>query len=85
MKNRVSKATRSQYAIYVLDWIFGQPIFSSTNFKKHAGIPKATAQRILSVLCDVGILKVMQYGSGSRPSIFMFPELLNIAEGREIY
>ena len=85
MKNQVSQATRSQYAIYALDWLFEQPIFSSTSFIKTANIPKPTAQRILRVLSNEEILRVLQHGSGSRPSFFIFPELLNIAEGREIF
>lgn len=84
MKYPVIKSTRSQYAIYALDWIFGQPIFSSANFQKYAGIPNRTALRILDVLEKEGILQVLLHKSGRQPTYYLFPKLWNIVEEREI-
>ena len=41
--------THCQYAVQALDWIFGRPIFKSTDFVANAGIPAPTAKRLLAV------------------------------------
>ena len=85
MKSQVVKLTRSQYAIYALDWAFQRPIFRSTDFVMHSRIPKPTARRILKVFRQDGILKVLSEGSGRRPAVLAFPKLLNIVEGRMVF
>ena len=85
MKGRVADVTRSRYAIYTLDWLFEQPIFNSGNFTASAGIPDRTARRLLAALSDHGILRVMRPGNGRRGTILIFPDLLNIAEGRDVF
>jgi Fic family protein len=85
MKPQMADLTRSQYAIHALDWIFERPIFRSSDFVAKAGIPEPTAKRILPVLREAGILKVLQEGSGRRASTLGFPKLLNIAEGHEAF
>jgi len=85
MKQHVVDVTHSQYSIHALDWIFGRPIFRSTLFVAHAGIPEPTAKRILSILREDGMLKAMVEGRGRRASVYSFPELLNLAEGRNVF
>ena len=85
MKGRVADVTRSRYAIYTLDWLFEQPIFNSGSFTASAGIPDRTARRLLAALSDHGILRVMRPGNGRRGTILVFPDLLNIAEGRDVF
>ena len=85
MKDRVAKMTRSQYATRALDWIFERPIFRSTDFMAAADIPRPSAQRILGVLREGGILRVIVPGSGRRATVLVFPALLNIAEGQEVF
>lgn len=85
MKRQVADLTRSQYSIHALDWIFERPVFKSSDFVASAGIPDATAKRILAVLRDANILRVMLEGSGRRAATLCFPTLLNIAEGREAF
>ncbi len=85
MKDQIVNTARSQYAIHALDWIFERPIFRSTDFVAAAGIPKPTARRLLNVLRDREILRVIVPGSGRRAAVFIYPALLNIAEGREIF
>jgi Fic family protein len=85
MKRRVAEITRSRYAIHALDWIFGRPVFSSSDFVAAAGIPAPTARRFLSVLRDGGVLKPLAVGRGRRAAVLVFPALLNIAEGREMF
>jgi Fic family protein len=84
MKHQVADMTHSQHAIRALDWIFGRPIFRSSDFVASAGIPPPSARRILAVLRYGGVLTVVQTGSGRRAARLAFPELINIAEGKDI-
>lgn len=85
MKGQVADATRSQYASRVLDWIFEYPVFNSAPFSTHAGIPARTARRLLAKLVDHGVLRVVQPSNGRRGTILVFPDLLNVAEGRDVF
>lgn len=81
LKPRIQALTRSQYAVQALDWLFGRPIFKSSDFAKDARIPAPTAKRLLSVLGNHDIVRPVLRASGRRAAIFSFPALLNIAEG----
>ena len=85
MKGKVASVTRSQYAIYVLDWIFEYPIFNSSNFAAHGDVPERTARRLLNALRDHDVLRVARAGNGRRGSLLVFPSLLNVAEGRTVF
>ena len=85
MKGQVAEVTRSRYAIHTMDWIFERPIFNSSNFVATAGIPDRTARRLLIALREHGILRVVRGGNGRRGTILVFPKLLNIAEGRNVF
>lgn len=85
MKIRVAEMTRSQYAIRALDWMFQRPIFQATDFSVAAGIPRPSAQRILGVLREGEILRAIVPGRGRRAAVLAFPELLNIAEGQDVF
>ncbi|MCI4626120.1 MAG: Fic family protein [Candidatus Magnetoovum sp. WYHC-5] len=85
MKKDVAGFTHSQYAIYALDWIFGRPIFKSSDFIKQAGIPKPTALRILNVLKEKAILREIKPSRGRRASTLAYIELLTIAEGHDVF
>ena len=81
LKPKVVELTRSQFAIRALDWLFGHPIFRSSDFVASAGIPEQTAKRILKMLREGDVLRVLSQGSGRRATALVFPRLLNIAEG----
>ncbi len=85
MKRTVVESTRSQYAVHALDWIFQYPIFFGSTFVASAEIPRATARRILNVLREAGILRIVVAGSGRRSTLYSFDELLNTAEGQEVF
>lgn len=85
LKRNVVDWTHSQYAVHALDWVFATPIFRSSDFVASAKIPAPTAKRILAVLRDVGMLRVISVGRGRRASTLVFPSLLNIAEGRDAF
>lgn len=84
-KDWIAQTTRSQYAVRALDWIFERPIFRTSDFVAAAGIPKPTAQRILRVARDEGLLAELRPASGRRAAVLAFPELLNIAEGVDAF
>ena len=78
-------ATKSKYSIAVLDFLFICPVFTSSEFYEDSGIPKATSHRILRQLTNEGTLKLLRKPKGKQPSIYIFPELFNIAEGRKVF
>lgn len=84
-KNRIVELTHSQYAIKALDFIFVRPIFPASAFASESDIPRATANRILKILSDNGLFRVLRPAAGRKSSVFAFRELLNIAEGREVF
>ena len=78
MKREVAGITRSQFSIQVLDALFERPVFSTTDFIKRSGIPKASAMRILSELREQKVIGVLREGRGSQPTVMQFSELLAI-------
>lgn len=84
MKQKIHEITHSQYTVHLLDAIFDRPIFETTDFVKRTGIHKPTAMGLLRQLKSTAILKELRTGSGRRAAVLCFPELLNIAEGKEI-
>ena len=85
MKNQMVSMIRSRYNIRALDWIFERPIFRSTDFLTASGIPKPTARRLLGMLHHRGVLREIVPGSGRRAALFVYPALLNVAEGRKVF
>lgn len=79
-KNRITELTHSQYAIKTLDFIFSYPIFNSKKFIKESKIPKPSAIRILNILNNGEVIKILKKGSGQRSSSFIFTKLLKIIE-----
>lgn len=80
MKKTVPDMTRSRYAIRIIDSMFDQPVFNSSDFIKLSGIPRDSAFRILNALREKGILIVLREGRGSQAAVLCFPELLRITE-----
>ncbi|MCE5201853.1 MAG: Fic family protein [Synergistaceae bacterium] len=85
MKQRIQSTTRSQYMIQILDALFAQPIFKSADFTTRTGIARLTAAGYIRQLREAGILKELAPRSGSRGSVFCFPELLNVIEGKRTF
>jgi Fic family protein len=84
MKQRITDLTQSKYALQILDTLFDQPIFKSSDFIERSGIPKNSAIPFLRALRKEKILHPIREASGSRPAILAFRELLNCTEGRKI-
>ncbi|MDE0103776.1 MAG: Fic family protein [Bryobacterales bacterium] len=77
-KPRVSKVTRSPYAIHALDAIFQKPIFRAADFFGIAVIPQPTAHRILQRMRQGGILHEIEPARGSRSAILAFWDLIEV-------
>lgn len=79
-KTRVRDLTNSKYAINALDCIFHMPVFNTLQFKRISKIPQGSTGRILNDLVEGGVLKILQQGSGQRPTLYIFPKLLDIVD-----
>ena len=77
--------TRSQFAIKALDFIFKRPIFSVSAFYSEADIPDHSARKILKTLRENDFFNTLRETKGRQPAILVFRELLNIAEGRQVF
>jgi len=85
-KSQIIDLTRSQYAIYTLDFIFSRPIFNSKDFKGMGEeISATTSKRILNILLENEVLIIVRESSGRKPAIYDFPELINTAEGKAAF
>ena len=85
VKTQVADLTHSQHAIRAVDFLFQTPIFGAPTFTNHSEIPKPTASRILTLLRENNILRTIREGRGRRPGIYAFGDLLNIAEGKDVF
>lgn len=85
LRNRIPGMTRSQYATPTVDRVFERPVFASTDFVRKAGIPESTARRVLTALREGGVLRELVPSAGRRAALWLFPELLNLAEGRRAF
>ncbi len=85
VKSQVADLTHSQHSIKAVDFIFQTPMFSAPFFIRLADIPRPTANRILTLLRNEGLLFTVRKGRGSRPGIYAFRELLNIADGKAVF
>lgn len=82
---KISDATKSHNATRALDFFFDRPIFSSSDFVEKSKIPAPTARRFLRVLTEKKVLKVFRKGMGTRATVLVLHELLNIAEGKRVF
>ncbi len=78
MMDNIQNITHSQYTHKVVEFIFSNPWFVTIKFREHSNIPKTAASRILRILAENGILELFRKGSGRKPSLYIFPELLKI-------
>ncbi len=83
MKHAIQELTHSQYTVKLLDEIFYKPVFSSSDFTKRTNIPRPTANKLLSDLTKARLLREIRLARGNQPTIYAFPQLLNITENRK--
>ncbi len=84
-KGLIADLTRSYHSSRALDFVFGHPVFRSSVFCKSADIPEPTAKRFLKILRDNKVLSEVSKGSGQRPAVYAFNELLDITEGNAAF
>ena len=80
MKTKITEEVRSKYVIQCLDFIFNNPIFNSGDFKRKAGIPTASASRLIKSMEEGDIVICLERGTGRRPSLYSFRSLLSIVK-----
>ncbi|MEW6033942.1 MAG: Fic/DOC family N-terminal domain-containing protein [Chloroflexota bacterium] len=84
LKRQVIDLTHSQFAVPLLDHMFKQPVFQSNSLDSRPDMPtKAAILAMLNKLKEAGVLKVLRKGSGRRPQVLAFAELINLCEGKE--
>jgi cell filamentation protein, protein adenylyltransferase len=85
LKTKLIELTHSRYAVPLLDHLFDQPIFQSSQLTRHRQMPSLpTVMQMLRRLRKAGILKTVRKGRGRRAEIFAFVELLNLCEGKRV-
>ncbi len=85
LKKRVLDLTHSQFAMPLLDQMFGRPIFQSVHLDFSPQSPSRPAvTNLVRQLKEAGILTVLQEGAGRRGTVYAFGELLNLCEGRKV-
>ena len=85
LKGRILELTRSQWGVPILDAMFKRPVFTSSSLPLSAPKPtRAGLANILRALKDARMIEVMHEGSGRRPTVFAFAELINLTEGRKV-
>lgn len=80
----IQDRTHSQYGVAIMDFLFSQPIFKATDLGAPQGVPAPTRKRILREIRGDLLLEVRS-ASGPRSAIYAYQELLNIAEGKEVF
>ncbi|MBU1088269.1 Fic family protein [Patescibacteria group bacterium] len=70
---------RSPYSIKAIDALFNFPFFSSTRFAKFSKINnRVTAINLIKKMQSLNIIKIIKKKKGSKPAIYLFPELLTL-------
>lgn len=85
MKDRIQEATHSQFTITLLDSLFSKPVFTSTYLLKKTGIHRNTLMPLLRQMKDANIIRTLIEGRGRRPATLIFPGIINIVEGRDVF
>ncbi len=84
MKAVIHDLTHSQYSFKIIDAMFDKPIFSTTDFIKTTGISKQSASKFLTALKEKELIAVLEEASGRKPAVYIFRQLINIAEGKTV-
>lgn len=85
LKTEMIDLTHSQHSIRAVDFLFESPIFTAPMFTNYSKIPKPTAARILGLLREQKLLTAVREGKGRRAGVYVFRDLVNIAEGKKVF
>ncbi|MEM7147776.1 MAG: Fic/DOC family N-terminal domain-containing protein [Verrucomicrobiota bacterium] len=78
MKGRFSELLASKWSVAALDYVFTNPVFYNSRFRKNAGIPGQTAARFSRVLHQEGLLETAREASGQRSAVYRFEPLMEL-------
>ncbi len=85
-QRRVVNITHSQFSMATVNALFERPVISSTMFADSAGFNnRVTANNMLRQLEADSVITRIREGGGRTPAVYAFLELVNIAEGRDIF
>lgn len=76
IETRIEQLMRTRYDPQIMEAVFSCPVFNVGHFSDQTKIPSSTAHRLLATLCENGILQQMSAGSGRRPALYAFADLL---------
>ena len=86
LKKRVLELTHSQFAVPLLDQMFARPIFQPAHLDFAPLAPsKPAVTNLLRQLREAEVLAVLREGAGRRGTVYCFPALLNLCEGRKAF
>lgn len=78
------KNTKSASVSNVVNALFEKPIFSSSDIIQTSEVAPKTGRRLLDTLKNLDYIYEIKSAKGRRPSIYIFPQLLNITEQTKI-
>lgn len=85
MKLAVRDTTHSLHSAFIVDVLFQSPVFRIAQLQAGDTIPVASAHKVAQQLAEAKIIRQIRQGKGRRPSLYVFPRLLNLVEGREVF
>jgi Fic family protein len=77
-KEEIKQVTNSKYSVDILDFLFSYPLFSTTQFAKQTRIKPPYSNQIIKKLEEAKVIKLFRKGTGSKPNVYLFPDLLII-------
>lgn len=84
-KEKIPEMTNSPHGITALDMLFRQPVFSVAELVNSEKKNGASIRRNLKIFKEAGWIVPIKEASGRKSEIMAFPELINIAEGQEVF
>jgi Fic family protein len=81
-KRQITDLVHTDQAIYMLDFFFDKPVFSSTDFKETLNFQRARSAKYLRQLVEAGFLRVVIPQSGRRPQMLAFDSLWEITDSQ---
>jgi cell filamentation protein, protein adenylyltransferase len=86
LKAQTIALTRSRYAVPLLDRLFAQPVFASSDLFRDPQLPtKPVVTQLLQRLVHAGVLKQLREARGRRAQVLALAELVNLCEGKKVF
>lgn len=77
-KEEIKEATKSQYAVDILDFIFSYPFFTAPQLTQKTKINAKYSQDLVKKLESHNLVKIIRESSGRSPAVYAFEDLLKI-------